>query len=85
MRPIAGYEAQVMMKSGTEPVFLLTLVEHDLQSANGDGEQAETPCRQRCRVFCGRAEVGRVFHDAVGEKSDRMPTGMLRKKIQRQL
>ena len=33
-------------EAGTEPVVFLAFVEHDLQGADGDDEQSETPIRR---------------------------------------
>ena len=51
---------------------LLPLVEHDLQSADGEGEQAEAVFR-RClpTAFARFCEIRRVFHDAMGEQAGR--------------
>ena len=50
-----------------EPVFLLSLVKHDLESANGEGQQAEPDSVNASECLAHALEVGRIFNDAAGE------------------
>ena len=54
-------------EAGAEPVVFLALVEHGLQGADGDDEQAESPVVDGELALADGGEVRRVFHDAVGE------------------
>ena len=50
-----------------EPVFLLPLVEHDLQSADGHGEQAKTDAVDAAELLAHALQVRRIFNDAAGQ------------------
>ena len=54
-------------EAGAEPVVFLALVEHDLEGADGDDEQAEAPVVDAFAALADFGEVGRVFDEAVGE------------------
>ena len=54
-------------EAGAEPVVFLSLVEHDLEGADGDDEQAEAPVVDAFFTLADFGEVGRVFDQAVGE------------------
>ena len=54
-------------EAGAEPIVFLAFVEHGLESADGDDEQAEAPVVDSLFAFADRGQVGRIFDDAVGE------------------
>ena len=54
-------------EAGAEPVVFLAFVEHDLERADGDDEQAESPVVDAFAALADVGEVGRIFDDAVGE------------------
>ena len=54
-------------EAGAEPVVFLAFVEHDLEGADGDDEQAEAPVVDAFAALADFGEVGRVFDEAVGE------------------
>ena len=54
-------------EAGAEPVVFLALVEHDLEGADGDDEEAEAPVVDAFATLADFGEIGRVFDDAIGE------------------
>jgi methylmalonyl-CoA epimerase len=54
-------------KAGAEPVIFLALVEHDLEGADEDDEQAESPVVDAFAALTDFCHVGRVFDEALGE------------------
>ena len=54
-------------EAGAEPVVFLALVEHGLQRADGDDEQAQAPVIDALLALADFGQIRRVFDDAVGE------------------
>ena len=61
VRPTMATTKQTGDEAGSEPVVFLALVEHDLQRADGDDEQAEAPVVDADALFADRGEIRRVF------------------------
>ena len=62
-----GDDGQRDDEAGAEPVVFLALVEHDLEGADGDDEQAESPVVDALAALADFGEIGRVFDEAIGE------------------
>ena len=79
--------ANVTMKWDAEPVFLLAFVEHHLERAETEGQQAETHVIDLEAVAEAPAhQVRRIEDQRRGEQQRAsIPIGILMKKIQRQL
>ena len=88
--PMAASMAKTDDEVGAEPIVLLPLVQHDLQAAQAQGDQAEAdvidfqPVFQTCLLFLFGVASESCTSRWV-RNSERMPTGMLMKKIQRQV
>ena len=50
-------------EAGAEPVVFLALVEHDLEGADGDDEQAEAPVVDALAALADFGEIGRIFDE----------------------
>src|SRR5580658_10540230 len=53
-------------EAGAEPVVFLAFIEHGLQRADSDHEQAEAPIIYRFAPAANLSEIRRVFDQAIG-------------------
>ena len=67
--------ASAVMKRRREPVFLLPLVEHDLQRADADREHADAPVVDLAASRVCRYGGSKMYSFVI--TSEAMPTGML--------
>ena len=61
----------------SEPVFLFSLVQHDLQRTHGDDEKREADVVECEEILFVGLGVWWIFDEPLREKKVRMPTGTL--------
>ena len=80
-----GDDSERHDKVRLKPVVALALVEHNLQRTQTQGHETEADVVDRGLLQLTALHVGRVLNQARVSKIERMPTGILMKKIQRQV
>ena len=80
----SGDQHQRGDERGTEPVILLTAIEHDLQAAEAQADEPEADPVHRDSWPLSRA-TGCSLISAMTRNTSAMPTGTLIRNIQRQL